>query len=60
MSIRKQYDYNDQYQKAHITRITVKFNDQIERDVELLKALRQQDSMQAYIKDLIEKDTTHK
>lgn len=33
MSIKKQYDYNDAYQKEHIKRIVVKLNDLTDMDI---------------------------
>lgn len=69
MSIQKQYDYNDAYQKENIQRVVVKFNKKNERDQKILDHLykvkqesdKEKDpdkktSIQSYIKDVIEAD----
>lgn len=55
--IQNQYIYNDKYQKEHIKRIVIKFNDQTERDMKILEhleTLRKDRSIQSYIKEAIE------
>lgn len=54
MSIRKQYEYTDKYQKANIRRITVKLNRKT--DQKLIDKIDSVDNVQGYIKKLIEAD----
>lgn len=54
MSIRKQYEYTDKYQKANIRRITVKLNRKT--DQKLIDKIDSVDNVQGYIKSLIEAD----
>lgn len=54
MSIRKQYEYTDKYQKANIRRITVKLNRKT--DQKLIEKIDSVDNVQGYIKSLIEAD----
>lgn len=54
MSIRKQYEYIDKYQKANIRRITVKLNRKT--DQKLIEKIDSVDNVQGYIKSLIEAD----
>lgn len=56
MGIKEQYEYNDAYQKENIRRVVVKFNKKMLRDQKLLEHLDSKESIQGYIKDLIEAD----
>ena len=58
LSIKKQYDYNDAYQKEHIKRIVVKLNDQTDMDVirHLQKVNDNGERTQTYVKRLIRED----
>lgn len=55
MGIKEQYEYNDAYQKEHITRVVVKLNDVTDGDIiEHLKHINEK--RQPYIKRLIRED----
>lgn len=65
MSIKKQYDYNDAYQKEHIKRIVVKLNDLTDMDIirhlqrvndGLVPSKKEKEKTQTYIKRLIRED----
>lgn len=56
MSLQKQYEYNDQYQKENILRVVVKFNKKNERDCKIYEHLKSQPSTQEYIKRVVESD----
>ena len=55
MGLKKQYEYNDAYQKEHITRMVVKLNDLTDQDIiDHLAAI--DEKRQTYIKRLIRED----
>ena len=58
LSIRKQYEYNDAYQKEHIKRVVVKLNDQTDTDIlnHLQSVNDSGEKTQTYIKRLIRED----
>lgn len=55
LSIKKQYEYNDAYQKEHIKRVTVKLNDVTDMDIirHLQKVNDSGERTQTYIKRVI-------
>ena len=52
-------EYDKEYNKAHIRRKFIPFNDTNPDDVELLAWLDQQDNVTQYIKGLIKDDIEH-
>lgn len=57
-AIGRKLDYNDAYQKEHITRVVVKLNDKTDQDIIEHLALVKDSGMKimGYIKELIRKD----
>ena len=51
--------YDQEYNRAHIRRKFIPFNDSIPEDVELLSWLATKDNVTAYIKQLIKEDLEH-
>lgn len=58
MPLKDKYEYNDIYQKEHITRVVVKLNNKTDQDIIEHLALVKDSGMKimTYIKDLIRKD----
>lgn len=57
---KSQIAYVLKYKKANITKVSVEFNKNMQRDMTILEFLRTKPSKQAYIKELIEKDMQNK
>ena len=51
--------YDQEYNKKHITRKFIPFNDTVKEDAEILSWLATKDNVTQYVKKLIRKDMTN-